>query len=134
MIPEIDPNLFDEPLDDQSGPSLTWYMDFEKGRIVGKVDGLEAIKQAVFKVFQTDRFWHDVYSFDYGQELSLLLGSRPEFVQSEATRMIKEALLPDDRIESVQNVEAAVNGDEITIRFTVVTVYGSFEEEVSRSV
>lgn len=134
MIPETDDNLLDESLEDQPQPSLTWHIDFDKGRIIGKTDGLVAIQQAVFKVFQTDRFWYDIYSFDYGHELTLLLGSSPEFVQSEATRMIQEALLPDDRIDSVENVEAEINGDQITIRFTVVTVYGSFEQEVSRNV
>lgn len=134
MIPETDENLLDESLEDQPQPSLTWQIDFDKGRIIGKTDGLNAIKQAVMKVFQTDRFWYDIYSFDYGHELTLLLGSSPEFVQSEATRMIQEALLPDDRIDSVENVEAEINGDQITIRFTVVTVYGSFEQEVSRNV
>ncbi|WP_456289739.1 DUF2634 domain-containing protein [Paenibacillus sp. AK002] len=134
MIPETDENLLDESLEDQPQPSLTWHIDFDKGRIIGKTDGLIAIQQAVFKVFQTDRFWYDIYSFDYGHELTLLLGSSPEFVQSEATRMIQEALLPDDRIDSVENVEAEINGDQITIRFTVVTVYGSFEQEVSQNV
>ncbi|MDR9857820.1 DUF2634 domain-containing protein [Paenibacillus sp. VCA1] len=134
MIPETDENLLDESLDVQPLPSLTWQLDFDKKRIVGKIDGLDAIKQAVFKVFQTDRFWHDIYSFDYGHELTLLLGSSPEFVRSEATRMIQEALMPDDRIQSVQNVEAEILGDQITLRFGVVTVYGSFEQEVSRNV
>lgn len=134
MIPETDENLLDEPLDEQPLPSLTWKMDFEKGRVVGMADGLEAIKQAVYKAFQTDRFWHDIYSFDYGHELTLLIGSSPEFVRSEATRMIQEVLMPDDRIQSVQNVEAEILGDQITLRFRVVTVYGSFEQEVSRNV
>lgn len=134
MIPETDENLLDESLEDQPQPSLTWHIDFDKRRIIGKTDGLIAIQQAVFKVFQTDRFWYDIYSFDYGHELTLLLGSSPEFVQSEATRMIQEALLPDDRIDAVENVEAVINGDQITIRFTVVTVYGSFEQEVSQNV
>lgn len=134
MIPETDENLLDEPLGERPLPSLTWKMDFEKGRVVGTADGLEAIKQAVYKAFQTDRFWHDIYSFDYGHELTLLIGSSPEFVRSEATRMVQEALMPDDRIQSVQNVEAEILGDQITLRFTVVTVYGSFEQEVSRNV
>ncbi|MEC0329852.1 DUF2634 domain-containing protein [Paenibacillus macerans] len=134
MIPETDENLLNEPLVDQPMSSLTWQIDLGKGRIAGKTDGLDAIKQAVFKVFQTDRFWYDIYSFDYGHELTLLLGSSPVFARSEANRMIREALLPDDRIDSVENVEVEVDGDRLIIRFTVVTAYGSFEQEVRRSV
>lgn len=134
MIPETDQSLLDERLDEGTLPSLTWKFDLAKGRIVGKTDGLDAIKQAIYKVFQTDRFEYDIYSSDYGHELTLLLGSSPEFVQSEATRMITEALLADDRIDSVENVRAEMKEDQITIRFTVVTVYGSFEQEVNRNV
>lgn len=134
MIPETDQSLLDERLDEGPLPSLTWKFDLAKGRVVGKTDGLDAIKQAIYKVFQTDRFEYDIYSSDYGHELTLLLGSSPEFVQSEATRMITEALLTDDRIDSVENVRAEMKEDQITIRFTVVTVYGSFEQEVNRNV
>lgn len=134
MIPETDEFLLDEPLADQPMPSLTWKLDLEKGRVVGKTDGLEAIKQAVFKVFQTERFWYDIYSFDYGHELTLLIGSSPVFVKSEAARIIQEALMTDDRIQSVENVKAEIQGDQITIRFTVVTLFGSFEQEVSHDV
>lgn len=134
MIPETDQSLLDERLDEGPLPSLTWKFDLAKGRVVGKTDGLDAIKQAIYRVFQTDRFAYDIYSSDYGHELMLLLGSSPEFVQSEATRMITEALLADDRIDSVENVRAEMKEDQITIRFTVVTVYGSFEQEVNRNV
>jgi len=115
-------------------PSLTWQFDFDKGKIAGKIDGLDAIKQAVFKVLQTDRFWYDIYSFNYGHELTRLLGNSPEFVQSEATRMLSEALLQDDRIQAVQSVTVNISGDQMTLKFTVVTQYGSFEQEVSRNV
>ncbi|MMZ61549.1 hypothetical protein D3C76_1308280 [compost metagenome] len=134
MIPETDEYLLDESLDDQPLPSQTWKLDLDKGRIVGRTDGLDAIKQAVFKIFQTNRFMFEIYSFDYGHELTLLLGSSPEFVKSEATRMIQEALLPDDRIDSIKNVEVSISGEQITIHFTVITVYGSFEQEVSQYV
>ena len=36
--------------------SRTWRLDAETGRIAGKIDGLEAVKQAVFKILQTERY------------------------------------------------------------------------------
>jgi phage baseplate assembly protein W len=115
-------------------PSLTWLLDFKNGRVVGKIDGLDAVRQAVFKILQTDRFWHDVYTFDYGHELSALIGDSPLYVQSEVSRMISEALLQDDRISGVEDIEVSFTSDKLTIRFVVVTEYGSFEEEVYRDV
>jgi phage baseplate assembly protein W len=115
-------------------PSLTWRLDFESGRVVGKIDGLDAVRQAVFKILQTDRFWHDIYTFDYGHELGTLIGDSPLYVQSEVSRMISEALLQDDRISAVDDIDVAFTADRLTVSFTVVTEYGSFEEEVIRDV
>ena len=134
MIPEIKSSLLDEELVERQQPSLTWKLDLEKGRITGKTDGLEAVKQAVLKSLQTDRFWHEIYTWDYGHELTSLIGSSPVFVESEARRMIGEALMTDDRITAVENVETTIANDQLTIRFTVTTIYGSFESEVSQNV
>ena len=37
-------------------PSKTYRLDLDKGRIVGKVDGLEAVNQAIRKAIITPRF------------------------------------------------------------------------------
>ncbi|RXZ84698.1 DUF2634 domain-containing protein [Paenibacillaceae bacterium] len=115
-------------------PSLTWQLDLERGRITGKIDGLQAVRQAVFKMLQTDRYFHAIYSFDYGHELAGQLGGSPLLVQSEAARLISEALLQDNRISAVDDIAVESVGAELVIRFTVVTQYGSFEEEMRRNV
>jgi len=134
MIPEIGASRLDDGLVQRQRPSLTWKLDLEKGKITGKTDGLDAVKQAVLKSLQTDRFWYDIYSFDYGHELKLIIGSQPQFVTSEVTRMIEEALLIDDRITAVKNVETSISGDGMIIRFTVTSIYGSFEGVVTSNV
>ena len=134
MIPEIKSSLIDEERVERQQPSLTWKLDLEKGKITGKTDGLEAVKQAVLKSLQTDRFWYEIYTWDYGHELTSLIGSSPVFVESEAKRIIEEALMIDDRINGIENFTISVNGDQLTINFTVTTIYGSFEYEVRNNV
>jgi hypothetical protein len=133
MIPKGDrvPNI---TVQEEQQPSLTYKLDFEKGRASGRIDGLEAVRQAVFKAIQTDRFWHEIYTFDYGHELGSLIGGNVLYVQSEVSRMISEALLQDDRINSIENTTVNVVGDGLAVRFTVVSDFGSFEEEVTRNV
>lgn len=113
-------------------PNLTYKIDFEKRRIVGMVDGLEAIKQAVYLILRTERYEYLIYSTNYGSELRGLIGMEPAFIQSELKRRITEALTQDDRIEDVTNFETEINGDSATVRFTVVTNLGNFtvEQEV----
>lgn len=130
MIPQSDAKPLELPLTNTEPSSLTWKLDFEKGRISGQADELEAVKQAVFKALQTNRFWHEIYSFDYGHELLLLIGTSSTFIGSEANRLIAEALMIDDRIENIDDVNFEVTGDQVVIRFRVNTIYGSFSGEV----
>lgn len=114
---------------EEQQPSLTFGIDFDRRRVVGKVDGLEAVKQAVFLILQTERYRHLIFSPDYGSELEGLIGRDPLYVQSEIKRRIREALMQDDRIEDVTNFSIQFDGDNALVRFTVVSVFGNFEAE-----
>lgn len=121
---------------EEQQPSLTFGIDFDRGRVVGMVDGLEAVKQAVFLILQTERYRHLIFSSDYGSELEGLIGRDPLFVQSELKRRIREALMQDDRIEDVTNFNIQFDGDNALVRFTVISTFGNFEvaQEVTGSV
>lgn len=115
-------------------PSRTWRLDGKTGRIAGKIDGLEAVKQAVYKILQTERYEYMAYSFDYGVELRNLMGQNPAYAQSELRRRIAEALLQDSRVQAVRDFQFEHAGDTMTVRFTVETFAGTFDQEVSVSV
>lgn len=114
---------------DREQPGRTWRIDWEAGRVVGMVDGLEAVKQAVYKILQTTRYEHLIYTPNYGHELRTLIGKDPLLIRSEARRMIREALMQDDRILTVEDFDVKVNGDSILIAFTVRSRYGSFRAQ-----
>ncbi|MNU85106.1 hypothetical protein D3C71_748440 [compost metagenome] len=115
-------------------PSRTYRLDLGQGRAYGMVDGLDAVKQAVSKILQTDRFQHLIYDADYGSELTGLRGRSSGYVRSEMDRRIREALLQDDRIIGVEDMQIMIAADEATATFTVVSSYGNYTEEVSASV
>jgi hypothetical protein len=123
-----------EPVQEVQQPSLTYRIDLTKGRVNGKVDGLDAVKQAVFKILQTERFRHLIYSFDYGVETNVLTGSSALLLRSELPRRIREALLQDDRISDVMDFKIEVVGDSASATFTVISDFGSFEREVVQGV
>lgn len=95
-------------------------------RIQGYTDGLEALKQAIYKVLNTERYEYPIYSFNYGIELENLIGKDPIYVQIELKRRIRECLLRDDRITEVGNFKFEVNGDEIKCTFDVHSIFGNF--------
>lgn len=121
-------------IEEAQQPSKTYKLDLEKGRIVGMADGIDAIKQAVYCILQTDRFRYLVYSFDYGNELSSVIGLSPLFVESEIRRLLYEALTQDDRIDDLQVLDMQRNGDQLEVQFRVFTNIGSFDEVVAVSV
>lgn len=128
MIPVVSDDLF-EDIEEIEEPSKN-YKITDSNRIVGFVDGLEAIKQAVFLILNIERYEYPIYSWDFGVELKDLIGQDVDYVMAEAKRRITEALLQDDRIEEVDDFEFEVNKSKVQITFTVYTNYGSFEQEV----
>ncbi|RTE09299.1 DUF2634 domain-containing protein [Paenibacillus whitsoniae] len=108
-------------------PSVTYALDPVAGRIIGRVDGLEAVRQAVYKILQTERFTYLIYGPDYGCELQSLIGKSAVFVRTELNRRIQEALLQDDRIKAIEDLTIRLNGDSAIVTFTVITIYGNFE-------
>ena len=110
-------------------PSKTYFMNLEKYRIVGTVDGIESIPQAIFKILYTERSTYLAYSDNYGIELMDLYGMPTTYVLPELERRIKEALEWDSRIESVDNFEFELKGSSVTAPFTVHTIFGDIEAE-----
>lgn len=114
-----------EVIDASSLPTRTYKIDFERGRCSGMVEGLEAIEQSIYKVLLTERFEHLIYSDDYGFEN--VIGYEELFVRAELPRRIKEALLQDERITSVEDFSLDFKGDVVTVKFTCTTIYGDVE-------
>lgn len=137
MLP--DSSNYEEGFDDglemdfelEKEPSLTYAMklndtDGKNSFFLGKTDDEDAIRQAVLKTINTERYEYEIYSWDYGIELQDLYGMPVSYVMSELKSRITDALLADDRIESVVNFEAiATDKRTVHCSFTVITTDGS---------
>lgn len=115
-------------------PSKTFYIDFINNKVVGTVDGLEAVKQAVFLILNTERYENMVYDWDYGFETQDLIGMSVGYVYPELKRRIEEALTQDDRIESVDAFSFDKNGSTVSVTFTVTSTQGDFNAEAEVSI
>lgn len=103
------------------------------GRVNGWIDDLEAMRQAVEKILLTERFGWVIYSDNYGVEIQELIGNDFDLIQSEIERVVSEALLADERIESVDNFDLQqTDRSSLLFSFTVLTVFGeiNMEQEV----
>lgn len=121
----------EDALDEVEVPSKTYYMDWEKGRIVGKCNGLTALKQAIHKALITSRGdFLVLYSDDYGSDIEhAVLGDSPtsEYLTTVIPKLVKDCLLVDDRINDVFDIESHTEGEKLFISFTVSSDFGEFD-------
>ncbi|MEA5136437.1 MAG: DUF2634 domain-containing protein [Candidatus Fimivivens sp.] len=108
-------------------PSQTYRLT--SSRIEGKVDGKNAISQAIDLMLSTERWRHLIYSGDYGVELEELFGKSRGYLEADMERRFFEALAEDDRIEGINDFAMSFSGDEATISLTVMTAFGDVSVE-----
>ncbi|HBF1946201.1 TPA: DUF2634 domain-containing protein [Clostridioides difficile] len=110
-------------------PSKTFKLNIEKNRVDGICDDVEALKQTIFLILNTERYEHFIYSRNYGVELNDLIGEPISYVIPELERRITEALIQDDRIENIDNFEFQNIKGKVQCRFSVHTKYGNIKAE-----
>lgn len=113
----------DLELTDDIETSKTYQISDDK--IQGILDGGEAVKQAVYKVLNTEKYEYPIYSFNYGVELEDLVGQDPVYVKIELKRRISECLLMDERITGVENFSFISSGSRLQCNFDVISIFGS---------
>jgi hypothetical protein len=97
--------------------------------ISGKADGLVALQQSIFLMLSTEADQYIIYPYTYGINTLDLIGKPSYYVMAVIPERITEALLSDDRITDVSNFEFEVNGNKLTVKFVVHSIYGDVEEE-----
>lgn len=129
MIPSTN-NILSTDLTVETQPSKNYKLHFEQDIITGTCDELDAMQQVVYKILNTERYQSIIYSWNYGVEFFDLYGEPVTYVCPELQRRITEALVQDDRIESVDNFEFDTSEKGIVkATFTVHTIFGNLESE-----
>lgn len=105
----------------------TWQLDLENNRFLGKIDGVEAVKQAIYFILNTERFHYMIFSPDYGVELAELLGKNRSYVNAVIKNRVVEALRQDRRITSISDFSSSWRRSDLTLKFTAKTVHGDVE-------
>ena len=99
--------------------SKTYFVDWNNGTITSMCDGEDALKQAIYKILNTEKFQNVIYSHNYGCQLIELFGKSSERVCMDLKNNISEALLQDDRISKVDGFEFKINKNTVTVSFYV---------------
>ncbi|EDW22373.1 DUF2634 domain-containing protein [Bacillus pumilus] len=118
--------------------STTYRIDVETGRLTGEtISGIEAIRQFVYMTLRTERYAHPIYSHDIGTEIQELLTdteATDEYKEMEIPRLLEEALIVDERIDHIEEIEVTKENDSFHVKLAIVTDEGTLEiEEVMES-
>lgn len=130
MIPDTIPTI-QSTTENSTAPfevvsTETYRLDFINKRIIGKLSRADALMQAVQKIFSTDKYAYEIYDWYYGNELLKLVGKPYDYIVAQIPRIVREALLVDDRITEVTDFEFnRTSVDSMTASFLIHSVYGN---------
>lgn len=107
----------------------------EVDRIINYKDKIDAVKQAAYKILMTERYAYPIYDKNYGVELEQYIGKGFDYLEATIEKTLNEALTHDLRIYNavVTNIEK-IDNDKAHIYFTIYSVYGDLQMEVSVNV
>lgn len=121
---------FQDAFQVETQPSFTYKLSEQ--RVSGYVDELEAYKQAVYKILNTERYEHVIYSWNYGVELKELFGQHIAYVVPELERRIREAIMQDNRTVSVTDFQFDTSKfGEVVVSFKATSIYGETEQQLT---
>lgn len=111
-------------------PSLTYRLDLDSKRIIGKTNGIEAVRQAIRKAIITPRFRCLIYNDQYGSEIKetiLAKNITREYIEAAIPGLVEDALKPDSRVIKVHDFSFDYLADGVYIEFTADTIFGEIE-------
>ena len=129
------PVNYEEPEEDLLEESAelsdkTFLLNFENNRIQGNIKELEAVKQSIICMLETERYAYLIHTWQYGASIEQYIGQSYDYVTADIGREIKETLMTDDRIVDVYGFKFEQIGEDLKVNFEVNTVYGIVSESV----
>lgn len=108
-------------------------IDFSTMKMTGRiVENLDAIEMWVQLALRTKRYEWLIFSWDYGEEYTDLLGYSytKEYLDSEVERMITECVTQHPYITGIEDLTVEVEEEHLHITFTLITDFGEVEIDV----
>lgn len=140
LFPFDDTEDFDEEINDlEEGDDAEDYIirdfeiDWDTMTLTGNiVEGLDAIVQWVNNALRTKRYEWTIYSWDFGEEYTDLIGNSfsQEYLNNECDRLITECLQENPYIQGIEDLVVTLEGDHLSISFTLITDLGEVEIDV----
>ena len=123
-------------VDNSIPETKTYAIDWENGRLSGKISGIDAVHQYIYKTLKTEGNRYLIYDISFGSKIGALVRKNNvsrAYLESDIPRMVKNAL-SDKRILNIHDFSFSYSDNErdaISVSFVVDTIYGQLQEEVT---
>ena len=103
----------------------TFKISLEDKRITEKIDDEVALLQSMYLNLLTERYSYEIFDRDYGLETSDLIGESIDYIKAVLPQRIRECLLIDDRVISVDRVDVYQGNTsyDVIVDVYVSTIY-----------
>jgi len=139
LFPFDDDEEFDSDINDLEEDNEEDYIlrdfgiDWDTMTLTGEiVEGLDAIEMWVQNALRTKRYEWPIYSWDFGEEFTDLLGYSfsQEYLENECKRIVTECVQEHPYIEGVENLKVTYEKEKLSLSFTLVTDLGEVDIDV----
>jgi hypothetical protein len=130
LFPIVQPQAAEKPGAEGLYAEIAW--DYESNTPIYRngspvfVSGSDAVLVWAWNAMQTPRFVHEIFTWDYGNEIEGMIGKpfTDELKKAEVPRLVREGLMINPYITGVKNITVAMDGDHLEISCRIETVYG----------
>lgn len=130
MLPKVSAEI--ETVTGGRMPTRAFMIDFDEKKVGGIIDGVDALKQAIYIALMTERYKYPVFSHYYGTDYRDAFSDGYVEAMGKVRYAVEDSLRYDDRILSVGDFVFEKNGTSMRVSFKVKSIYGEmdFETEV----
>lgn len=130
LLPTNDQALIDD-FDIKEQTSNTYKLIYLKDRLKGFTDEIEALKQAIYFILNTERYDYLIYDWNYGFQIKDLIGQNPNDILQTIQARISDALIQDTRITEVSNFSFDAIKNKVKTTFTIKSIFGDLQQEIN---
>lgn len=130
LLPTNNQDLIND-FDIKEQTSNTYKLVYLKDRLKGFTDEIEALKQAIYFILNTERYDYLIYDWNYGFQIKDLIGQNPNDILQTIQARISDALIQDTRITEVSNFSFDVIKNKVKTTFTIKSIFGDLQQEVN---
>lgn len=130
LLPTNDQALIDD-FDIKEQTSNTYKLIYLKDRLKGFTDEIDALKQTIYFILNTERYDYLIYDWNYGFQIKDLIGQNPNDILQTIQARISDALIQDTRITEVSNFSFDAIKNKVKTTFTIKSIFGDLQQEIN---